>query len=212
MLPDVSPSEFMLRVLSDPAAADAAADQWAAAHPAAAPSSQGLKDLEGGSDGDEAAAAGDAAPALVRRMSLLRPRRPVLQHSLSVVGLLQDEHKGDSALALLAVQVSAPMPPRDLWRDLPCGIVRLQVSSTLTQTHSYWPGPHTCQAWHLTARKLRWMLRQRGATLTVLITSVIAGGTLGAFDGLGWLAGAGRRDMHTRCLPAACPPTPTLSG
>jgi hypothetical protein len=112
MLPDQSPSEFMLSVLSDPAVAEEAADQWAAAHPAAAAADQGgtaggggagvangqPKDLGGGS-ASGAPHGRDAAATLV-------PRRRALQNSVSLVGLPQGEQHGDSKLALLAMQVS----------------------------------------------------------------------------------------------------------
>lgn len=113
---DQSPSEFMLSVLSDPATAEAAADQWALAHPAAPAGSQGsngstatadgagaaageIKDIEGGSAGSTPPPPRGSASALWRRTAL--------PDSLSLVTLPGEEHRGVSALAVLALQVNA---------------------------------------------------------------------------------------------------------
>lgn len=111
MLPDQSPSEFMLSVLSDSAVAEEAADQWAAAHSVAAAADQGgaaggggaavangqPKDLEGGSAG--------SAPPGRDAAATLAPRRRAVQNSVSLVGLPQGEQRGYSKLVLLAMQV-----------------------------------------------------------------------------------------------------------
>lgn len=195
MLPDQSPSEFMLSVLSDPAAVEQAADQWAAAHPAAGAGSQGqngaaagapagqLKDVEGGAAGGAAgggAPAGTAAHPLPAKGKSWMLRRAALQdNSVSVVQLAAFEHRGDSKLARLAMQVRRRGPASGEHPDSLCTRWHGSPSRRLT--------PLTCspsQVRHLTARNFRWQRRQLATTLTIYATSVIAGGMLGGCMGL----------------------------
>lgn len=154
-VPGQAPADFMLSVLSDPTAAAAAADAWAAAHPtpdaAAGPKSVGshaaqgtagsedFKDIEGG---PPAAAVPPALLAAVQREGTSRRlhRQPAPVNSISLINGLGSGKGGGPCAALVGL------------------LLEVRV---------------------LVARNLRWMRRQPATTATIFATSAIGGGMLG---------------------------------
>ena len=159
-MPGQAPADFMLSVLSDPTAAAAAADAWAAAHPApdaalgskpacsqaavgAAGSEDGKDnlhvDVEGGAP---AAAVPQAMLAAARRQGTFRRlhRQPQPVNSISLINGLGPGRGGGPCTALVGL------------------LLEVRV---------------------LAARNLRWMRRQPATTATIFATSAIGGGMLG---------------------------------